>query len=237
VEVRIPFEARVGAVPFVAGESFDGVGTSAARVRFDDFRLYLHEPNLVFGDGASSPLELVQDGVWQDGRVALLDFEDARSDGGTRAMNTELLVRASSDDLARAVGFSFTVGVPEARNHVNVDLAPSPLNLTSMFWTWTTGYKFVRIEGTNGGGRPILTHLGAAPCMTGASCTTEPVALTGALATHKVVLDLAALFAAVDLATSSGCMSGSGNPDCLRIEPAAGMRSASLQTLFRFEVR
>ncbi len=31
-------------------------------------------------------------------------------------------------------------------NHADATIAPSPLNLTSLFWNWQAGYKFLRID-------------------------------------------------------------------------------------------
>jgi uncharacterized repeat protein (TIGR04052 family) len=43
-------------------------------------------------------------------------------------------------------GLRFTLGVPFDLNHADATIAPSPLNLTSLFWNWQAGYKFLRID-------------------------------------------------------------------------------------------
>jgi uncharacterized repeat protein (TIGR04052 family) len=46
--------------------------------------------------------------------------------------------------------------VPFGRNHGDPTVAPSPLNLTALFWNWQGGYKFVKFD-TATGGRPGTT--------------------------------------------------------------------------------
>jgi uncharacterized repeat protein (TIGR04052 family) len=43
-------------------------------------------------------------------------------------------------------GIRFRLGVPFDLNHGDATIAPSPLNLTSLFWNWQAGYKFLRID-------------------------------------------------------------------------------------------
>ena len=40
----------------------------------------------------------------------------------------------------------FTLGIPLALNHEDSTLAPSPLNLTRLWWSRLFGYKFARID-------------------------------------------------------------------------------------------
>ncbi|PJN92728.1 metallo-mystery pair system four-Cys motif protein, partial [Amaricoccus sp. HAR-UPW-R2A-40] len=44
------------------------------------------------------------------------------------------------------VGLAFEIGVPFDLNHGDPTLAPAPLDLTAMFWTWRGGYKFLKFE-------------------------------------------------------------------------------------------
>ncbi|MFN7500464.1 MAG: MbnP family protein [Dolichospermum sp.] len=43
-------------------------------------------------------------------------------------------------------GLQFTLGVPVNLNHADSVTAPSPLNLTSLWWNWLFGYKFARLD-------------------------------------------------------------------------------------------
>ena len=43
-------------------------------------------------------------------------------------------------------GVRFTMGVPFELNHGDPTVAPSPLNITAMFWNWQGGYKFLKAD-------------------------------------------------------------------------------------------
>lgn len=91
------------------------------------------------------------------------------------------------------MGVRFTLGVPFDLNHGDPTLAPSPLNITSMFWVWKAGYRFLKIDMASSGqpdkrllyaagngavekersvGFPV--HIGSAGCVS-ASLTTPPI--------------------------------------------------------------
>ena len=67
----------------------------------------------------------------------------------------------------------YTIGVPSSLNHANPLLAQSPLDISSMFWTWQQGYKFFRLDGkyeTNSESNTETTtkwafHLGSSGCV------------------------------------------------------------------------
>ena len=144
-EVAIDFEAWVGDREFVCGESYEGIGTSEATVTPTDFRFYVSDVALIDEDGNAIPLELEQDGKWQYQNVALLDFEDGTNgcDNGTAEINTTVVGTVPEGDYQ---SLQFTMGVPEDLNHEDAAIAPSPLNLSSMWWNWQGGYKFLRID-------------------------------------------------------------------------------------------
>lgn len=142
--IQINFQAQVGDDPFQC----DGVyrlGTMNNAIAVTDFRLYVSDAQLIRADGERVPIQLEQDGIWQFQNVALLDFEDQTGSctNGTSAMRTHISGTVPSGDYS---GIEFTLGVPFDLNHNDVTLAPSPLNLTSMWWNWQGGYKFVRID-------------------------------------------------------------------------------------------
>jgi uncharacterized repeat protein (TIGR04052 family) len=143
VAVEIELEAVVGDAAFDCAQHFV-VGTGDTMVMPLDFKLYVHDVELLSEDGARA-LTLEQDGAFQDGTVALLDFEDDRGScsNGTGPTHTKIAGTAPAGDYT---GVRFKIGVPESRNHGNQATAPSPLNLEGMFWSWTTGYKFLRID-------------------------------------------------------------------------------------------
>lgn len=143
-EITIQFQGMVGNKAFQCGESYS-VGMPASSVTPTDFRLYISEVALIDAEGNAVPLTLKQDGKWQYENVALLDFEDKSGAcaNGTEAMNDRIVGTVPAGTYT---GLQFTLGVPFELNHADATLAPSPLNLTSLWWNWQTGYKFLRID-------------------------------------------------------------------------------------------
>jgi len=189
--VDIRFAAEVGQAPFACGKSYAGIGTTGSTITPTDFRFFVSDVSLVRGDGTAVPVTLDQDGTWQYRNLALLDFEDGTGPcrNGNAAVNTEIRGKAPK---GAYTGLRFTLGVPFDLNHGDPTLAPSPLNITSMFWVWKAGYRFVKIDLASSGqpdkrldyapgngdarkersvGFPV--HVGSAGCVS-ASLTTPP---------------------------------------------------------------
>ena len=146
-EVSIRFQSMVGSQPFSCNESYM-LGTPASRVAPLDFRFYVSDVALIDEKGNAVPLMLKQDGRWQYKTVALLDFENksGKCANGTVETNDRLVGTVPA---RKYKGLKFTVGVPSNLNHADATLAPSPLNLTSLWWNWQFGYKFARIDLSN----------------------------------------------------------------------------------------
>ncbi len=213
----------------------------------------MHNVRLVTKDGREVPLRLDQDGIWQVDDIALLDFEnkvatvqrrdDPHEHNGTR--------RGASGGLhGRAVRPWCAV---QPGNHANQAVAPSPLNLTGLFWSWQDGYKFLRIDTAFDN---LRVHLGSTGCEYGptpgivASCARPnraDVNLDGFNpATNVIVADLRALLANSDLNandpdTPPGCMSDPDDQDCdpiftnLGLHASDGTPSPATQKFFRVE--
>jgi uncharacterized repeat protein (TIGR04052 family) len=143
--VTLRFAAEFAGKPFDCSSTIEGVGATKVAVTPIDFRLYVSEIRLVRADGALVPLALDQDGKWQSKNLALLDFENASAGcvNGTPETRSVVTGQAPIGDYK---GVRFTIGVPFEMNHQDPTLAASPLNLTSMFWTWQGGYKFIKID-------------------------------------------------------------------------------------------
>ncbi|MCU0568416.1 MAG: metallo-mystery pair system four-Cys motif protein [Oculatellaceae cyanobacterium Prado106] len=143
-EVTIRFSAMVGDQPFRCGMSYS-LGTPATPVTPTDFRFYVSEVALIDANGNAVPVSLQQDGKWQFQNVALLDFEDKSGDctNGTEDMRDRIIGTVPSGSYK---GLKFTLGVPFDLNHADSTLAASPLNLTSLWWNWRGGYKFLRVD-------------------------------------------------------------------------------------------
>ncbi|MCC7369463.1 MAG: metallo-mystery pair system four-Cys motif protein [Chloroflexi bacterium] len=144
VPVTIAFKAMVGELPFACGQKY-AVGTTGATVLPSDFRFYVSEVMLLDASGNATPLELEQDGKWQYKNVALLDFED-KSGPCTNGTSETRDVVVGSVPKGSYSGVRFSLGVPTELNHQDSTIAPSPLNLTTLFWTWQAGYKFFRVD-------------------------------------------------------------------------------------------
>ncbi len=251
--VTISFRGAVGSQPFSCTASYSSVGTTASTIQPLDFKMYVSNLRLLTATGAEVPVALTQDGAWQLDDIALVDFEDQTGTctNGTPQVRTVVQGTAPAGVYA---GVKFVLGVPFARNHADATTAPSPLNLSSMFWSWNGGYKFLRADfrstGLTGG---FNIHLGSTGC-NGASGTTPPTSCvapnraeyTLALnpASDVIVADLATLIASTNVdvnlpASAPGCMSGPTDTDCIGIfanlSLPFGSNPAGAQNFFRTE--
>lgn len=143
--VTINFASELGGQSFSCAQTYAGLGASEASMQVLDYRLFVSELAMIAADGSHVPIALEQDGAWQVDNIALLDFEDATGSctNGTSATNMSVTGSVPEGDYT---ALAFTIGVPFDWNHGDPTVAPSPLNLTSMFWNWRGGYKFVKFE-------------------------------------------------------------------------------------------
>ncbi|XXF81343.1 metallo-mystery pair system four-Cys motif protein [Myxococcaceae bacterium GXIMD 01537] len=256
LNVSIPFRAMVGSQSFACGQTYSGLGTTGTTWQPKDFRVYLHNVRLVTTSGAEVAVTLTDDGVWQDGDVALLDFEDNTGlcSAGSGATNTRIVGTVPAGEYS---GLRFTVGVPFGKNHQAIESARPPLKERTLNWTWQGGYVFLRLDGnTQGLPNGHNVHLGSANCQTSApnvvtACDhpNRPEVEIAGFDPEKpfnVVLDAAALLATSNLdtnqaSTPAGCMSGATDEDCAGIFPKLGLTfgtqqgNATTQAFFRKE--
>ncbi|MBK8003329.1 MAG: metallo-mystery pair system four-Cys motif protein [Gemmatimonadetes bacterium] len=172
---------------------------------------------------------------------------------GTPATRLTITGRVPAGDYR---GLRFTVGVPWALNHLDLTRQAPPLDLTAMFWTWASGYTFLRLDlSTDGPVNRLFLHLGSSGCVRGDGDTdaklppdrcAQPnrpdVAVEGFdPARDTVLVDLAALLAESRLDTNQantakGCMSGPDDQDCDPMFAALGLpfgdRSGGPQRVF-----
>lgn len=223
-EVTIRFAAKVGNQPFSCGSTYR-LGKPATEQTLSDFRFYLSEVALIDAQGKTVPVKLEQDGKWQYQNVALLDFENKTGAcvNGTLEMRDRIVGTVPKGNYT---GLKFMLGVPFALNHEDSTLAPSPLNLTGLWWNWQFGYKFARIDLQSptmaqsmenqkhqGHGeetsRGFLIHLGSTGCQVG-TASEKPTACSQPnraeivltrfdAAKNVVVADLARLVATSNL--------------------------------------
>jgi uncharacterized repeat protein (TIGR04052 family) len=253
-QVAVTFEGLVGGEPFSCTTTYAGIGTASSPagqvLTPRDFRFYVHDVELVTTTGDAVAVNVAEDGRWQHAGVTLLDFEDASGTclNGTSRTNAAVLGTVPA---GAYVGLRFKVGVPFALNHLLADDQPSPLNLSAMFWSWTSGYRFMRVEGSTPG---ALLHLGSAGCTLvdaadprkGSTCTHPNRVQVSFPAfdvdADRVVLDLADLWSATDITTnvsgpSTGCMSAPTDGDCAPVFQKLGLPygadAGGAQTLFK----
>lgn len=165
VAVNIPFVAEIGGKPFSCAETYP-IGRSGTEAGILDFRMYVTNPVLITDDDTEVPIALADDGVWQVGNVALLDFEDGSGHCANGTPQTNTTLRGTVPDRAYK-WLRFEVGVPFEMNHGDPTTAASPLNLTAMFWNWRGGYKFVKFEVAPTGMKPMAETGSDAPKPTG----------------------------------------------------------------------
>lgn len=143
--VEITFAAELGGQPFSCAQTYEGLGAGSTTVQVLDYRMFISGVSMIAADGAATPIALDQDGAWQIEDIALLDFENATGSCTNGTADTNVTLRGTAPE-GDYTGISFTVGVPFDWNHGDPTVAPSPLNLTAMFWNWRGGYKFIKFE-------------------------------------------------------------------------------------------
>jgi uncharacterized repeat protein (TIGR04052 family) len=255
--LSVEFAAVAGAIEVRCGQPIPGVGTTKSEVRITDFRLFISRPRLVGGDGREVPMALEQDGLWQNGAVALVDFEDKQGECSNGTVETRRVLTGTAPD-GHFAALRFELGLPFDVNHRDPTSQPSPLNLTRLFWNWNAGYKFARIDlRTSGQPRGWVLHLGSTGCTPNTGPNVVPVScrfpnrptitLAGFdPARHVVAFDLAELLrdSNVDVnqpETAAGCMSAQTDVDCGGLFGALGLpfgsKGAGGQRVFRMVPR
>lgn len=256
--VSLQFAALVGENAFACNTTFTGLGSSDSEMAPLDFRFYVHDVELLNEDGDAVAVELTQDGKWQVDDVALLDFEDKSGTcaNGTTDVNSTVV---GTVPVGTYSGIQFKVGVPFELNHADVTAADSPLNLSGLWWSWQSGYKFMRIDMTEASGESpnvFNMHLGSVGCEKSGDGAGDPVTSCERpnrpsvvfedfdIATDTVTVDYAALVAGIDLSTDGGgapgCMSGPTDPECAGVFEHLGVSletgaPAAGQTVFGIE--
>lgn len=126
----------------------------------------------------------------------------------------------------------FTIGVPFELNHLNPLTQPHPLNQSDMFWTWQTGYKFLRMEMASQNDEWIF-HLGSTGCDSPSpvrpprtACKNPnraSVELSGFSEKSIIAVEIDKLLEGMDLVKHSECQSGENNEVCKILLPRIGV--------------
>lgn len=236
--LTLTFAPLVNGEPFVCGDTYDNLGASGDQsLTIRDARFYAHNFRVVDANGNEFPIELEQDGTFQHGGLAYIDFSDSSLSGCEGNPQTRTTVVGTAP-LGSYVALRFTVGVPFEDNHADASVAASPLNVTDMFWAWQSGYKFMRLDGASTGLPDWRFHLGSTGCMGdptagGVTSCAAPnrveVEIRSEHFMHEPIsVDFGALLSDVDLDTQTentppGCMSGAMDPDCTPYFEALGL--------------
>ena len=105
---QVRFEGIVGDKPFAIGQTFDGLGTKSTSATFSELKLFVHDVAFVDNNKKRVAVKLTQDETTQRDDIALIDLGS-----GKAAVQGTLPLDFSPADL------EFTLGVPEAKNHLD----------------------------------------------------------------------------------------------------------------------
>ena len=192
-----------------------GTGTAPGQLGF-----YVAGLRLVTARGDAVPVRLDEKPTQSQAEgVALVVWSgDCAQSANVAAKSAEVCNSVVTGQVpsARYQALGFELGVPFERNHANPLTAPAPLNVASMFWTWQTGYKFLRLDlGTD-----WSFHLGSTGCIAESavrppeSCrqpNRATIRLPAAAAFEGVVVvDLARLLTGLDTALAENCVEAYG---------------------------
>jgi len=237
-DVAITFEAVFGARPFSCRDTF-AVGTKASPARPLDFRFYVHDVVLTTASGERVPVTVGSDPTWQRDGVALIDLETGDGTCTAGTPETHAVVSGRVPRRSDYLGLSFKVGLPEGLNHLDAARAPAPFNEPGLWWSWSGGYKYLRLEiSTPANPDGFYFHLGATDCQgsVGAfECARGNVAVvslpTFVPGHSRVRADLEAFYAGLDVDTGpdfqtdfvAGCMAFTGDPECPQMMGQLGL--------------
>jgi len=234
-DVSLKFSASVSAEAVACGTrtTLVGKGNSGNGTAPDvkDFRLYVSDVQVATATGEFVSVKLAESD-WQQKNVALLDFEDGTSSCTAGTSETRLVVEGTAPE-ADYSRVRFTIGVPEALNHLNQETATAPLNTGGLYWSWAGGYKHARIDvaGWN-------IHLATTGCTLdnnneNLDCSkSRPNRPTYTLenvdlASSTINFDYAELVSGADISTDTGgakgCMSSASDPECATLFTNLGL--------------
>jgi uncharacterized repeat protein (TIGR04052 family) len=234
--VTIPFAARVSGAAFACGQSYQNIGSTAATYVGIDFRFYVHDVRVSTAAG-DVPVKLDVNSFQTADGLALLDFETGGVGCQMGTVATHPAITGTVPIGTTYTGVKLRIGVPFAKNHLDATLSVAPMNVPAMYWAWSSGYKFIKVDGTVGG-QGFSLHLGSTGCGTtgttppSSSCTNPnviDVALTGIVpGTSVIIADVGPVLAEVDIATNTmgtapGCMADPGDPECNTVMPKLGL--------------
>ncbi len=164
-------------------------------------------------------IDLLQSG-WQTQDVALLWFDQQCGSESELPKNQNIDLDIPAERWQQASQVRFTLAVPFANNHLNPLTQPSPLNMPEMFWSWQTGFKFIRFDmrtqSEQLGSVGWSYHLGSIGCESASSMRPPQrpcnrpnriqITLEKQSASKQLVFDIAALLDGIKPTSMASCM-------------------------------
>lgn len=230
----LQFEGRNGLTPITSFGATD-ITINGTATRFRDFRFYVSEVKFLRADGTKVSATINTDDVWQSRNIALVDLDTVET------ANTNDKVTGSVAP-GTYTGIEFTLGIPENTNHLQISTLASPLNVTSMYWAWSSGFKFVSVEfSLNNGANYTQFHLGSQACKNVASSSEfgecampfrPTISLTGnvKLMNQKVAVNAAALLNGFTNTADNFCMPLGAGTICNTLVQSVGLRGRASGT-------
>jgi uncharacterized repeat protein (TIGR04052 family) len=207
----------------------------------DDFDRYWSIEQLAFflskinlmKDSDIQEVEL-ESSQWQAEKTVLVrPFLPKCEEGNVAEINqirdryNQVLTFANSMNIKDAEFLTFELAVPFASNHQNPLTQPSPLNMPSMFWSWRTGHKFLRLD-LNSPESTWAFHLGSVGCDAASSMRSpsrpcsQPHRIKFKLAKiwqgKRLVMHLDKLVAGIEMAKTGSCLfHGNAEKNCSKL--------------------
>ena len=191
-------------------------------------RFYVSRLRLIDATGAAVPVVLDEAaGHGGSQRISLVSLHDGCGQAGDPATGQPVSGRVAT---GRYKAVEFDLGVPFELNHGNPLTAAPPLNTASMFWTWQSGYKFLRLDiGTD-----WSFHLGSTGCVSASAVRPPESCLQPNMATIRlpveavgasvVSVDFDALLTGIDIAGADNCAAAYGErAHCRRLLGRLGL--------------
>ncbi len=237
--VSLTFAATVAGAPLACGQSYTGIGSSGSSMQIGDLRVYISHVRLHGADG-DVDATVDDEAPWQAKGVALLDFEDGTGKCSPGTADTRTVVNVHAPE-GTYDGVTFDVGVPDDVDHADASKAPSPLNLSSLYWGWAAGYRFFKLDiYSDGQPEGWYCHVGSAGCDVGAGGVVQgcdhpnrpTISLSDWSPDKAVTIDVGALLSGADIDnntadTAPGCMSEPTDPDCESLFHSVGLPFAA----------
>lgn len=238
-DVSIAFQAILGDADFESGTCVEGIGDNQRALNVSDLRFYIGdvEARRTDADETWESLQL-HDRPWQGEGITLIDLADTETESGSAGVNNYINGQLPDGDYDR---LRFTLGVPFELNHSDFAVAPTPLNVGGMSWSWRGGRKFLRFDAKPCGDTAadanvsgVALHIGSTLCqgdimnITHCEHPNRSEIEFDWTPGNAVVFDIDALLQDLDVyenteETEELCMSDPADPDCEAIHTALGI--------------